>query len=341
MSALSQTGLRLPAFVRRNLSAQPAFIFCLVLAAVGASQSAAFISPINVGNLVVQITPLLLVTIGQTYAVGSGGLDLSVGAIVSLVAVITAVLFAPLGIAGAVALGLLAAIAIGAINGLFISKGIEPFLVTLATLSVAQGVALFINPVPGGAVPAAYHAIAGYWGNVPVILPAVMLVCLFSAWSIRKTSTGAHIVAVGGNREVAYLCGIPVGRTYVVVYVLSAVFAALAAFFLVARTSTGDPTIGGRFTIDSLAAVVLGGTVLGGGRVTMLGAFLGAIALGLLSNVLNLLQVPAFYQTPVKGLLVIGAVLLPTLITGSLARRRALKFAASLALPDADTRLRP
>ena len=99
MSALSQTGLRLPAFVRRNLSAQPAFIFCLVLAAVGASQSAAFLSPFNVGNLVVQITPLLLVTIGQTYAVGSGGLDLSVGAIVSLVAVITAVLFAPLGIA--------------------------------------------------------------------------------------------------------------------------------------------------------------------------------------------------------------------------------------------------
>jgi ribose/xylose/arabinose/galactoside ABC-type transport system permease subunit len=98
--------------------------------------------------------------------------------------------------------------------------------------------------------------------------------------------------------------------------------------FLVARTSTGDPTIGGRFTLDSLAAVVLGGTLLGGGRVVMAGTILGAVALGLLSNVLNLLQVPAFYQTPVKGLLVIGAVLLPSVASRVVARRTSARAAA-------------
>ena len=322
---------RMLAFPWGHFAAEPALIFCILLAAICTAQSPVFLSTFNIGNLIVQITPLLLVAIGQTYAVGSGGLDLSVGAVVSLVAVVTAVLFAPLGIAGALVVGLLAALAVGAINGLFVSKGIEPFLVTLATLSIAQGVALFINPVPGGTVPAAYHAIAGYKGNVPVILPALVLVCLLAAWSIRRTRVGANIVAVGGNREVAHLCGIPVARTYVVTYLVSAAFAALAGFFMVARTSTGDPTIGARFSINSLAAVVLGGTVLGGGRVTMPGTFLGTVALGLLSNVLNLLQVPASYQAPVKGLLVIGAVLVPTLVSGSLARRRALRFAASFA----------
>lgn len=319
------------AFLRRQLAAQPALIFCIVLMAVGAAQSPVFLSPINVGNLIVQIAPLLLVAIGQTYAVGSGGLDLSVGSTVSLVAVIAAVLFVPLGIPAAVALAVLTGLAVGALNGIFVSRGIEPFLVTLATLGIAQGVALFINPVPGGTVPAAFRALAGYQGAMPTVLPLLVILSLVALWSIRRSRIGAHLVAVGDNKEVAYLCGVPVRRTLLTAYVLSALFAALAALFLVARTSTGDPTIGARFTIDSLAAVVLGGTLLGGGRVSMLGTILGAVALGLLSNVLNLLQVPAFYQTPVKGVLVIGAVLLPSLIARGVASWRARQLAASIA----------
>lgn len=330
MSAAATIGPDMHAFMRRQLAAQPALLFCVVLIAVGAAQSPVFLSPINIGNLIVQIAPLLLVAIGQTYAVGSGGLDLSVGSIVSLVAVIAAVLFAPLGMPAAIALAFLAALAIGGLNGAFVSRGIEPFLVTLATLGIAQGLALFINPVPGGVVPSAFRALAGYRGAMPTVLPLLLVLSFVALWSVRRTRTGAHLVAVGDNKEVAYLCGIPVQRTLIVAYVLSAVFAALAALFLVARTSTGDPTIGARFTIDSLAAVVLGGTVLGGGRVSMLGTILGAIALGLLSNVLNLLQVPAFYQTPVKGLLVIGAVLLPSLIARGLASWQARKVAASI-----------
>ena len=318
------------AAARDLLPVLPVLFFCVALVLVGAAQSPVFLSTFNLGNLTVQILPLLLVAMGQTYAVGSGGLDLSVGSIVSLVAVITAVSFAVFGIPGAVLLGAAAGLAIGALNGLFVSRGIEPFLVTLGTLSLAQGIALFISPVPGGDVPGAYRQIASYWGNIPIILPALVALVAVAIWSVKRSRTGANIVAVGGNREVAYLSGVAVRRTFIKAYVLSAAFAVLAALFLVARTSTGDPTIGARFTLDSLAAVVLGGTLLGGGRIAMLGTVLGAIALGLLSNVLNLLQVSAFYQTPLKGLLVIGAVLLPTLIARAVTRRSARKIAASI-----------
>mgnify|MGYP001766202886 CR=1 FL=1 len=307
----------------------PVLAFCILLVVIGAVQSRVFLSAFNLGNLAIQIMPLLLVAIGQTYAVGSGGLDLSVGSIVSVVAVVTAMSFAPFGIVGGLLLGLGAGLAIGARNGLFVSRGIEPFLVTLGTLSLAQGLALFITPVPGGSVPPQFRAIAGYWGQMPILLPLVLVLAGVAIWSIRHTRTGANIVAVGGNSDVAHLCGIPLRRTIIKTYVICAAFAALAAFLVVARTGTGDPTIGARFTLDSLAAVVLGGTLLGGGRVVMAGTILGAIALGLLSNVLNLLQVPAFYQTPVKGLLVIGAVLLPSVVGRILARRAAVRAASA------------
>jgi ribose transport system permease protein len=323
--AVSPTG----AIFRSCKPLLPVLVFCVVLIAIGGTLSPVFLSPFNLGNLAVQIMPLLLVAIGQSYAVGSGGLDLSVGSIVSVAAVVAALSFAPFGVAPALVLAMGVALAIGALNGLFVSRGIEPFLVTLGTLSLGQGIALFISPVPGGTVPSGFRQIAGYWGPVPTMLPMILAFAAVAIWSVRRTRTGANIVAVGGNREVAHLCGIPVRWTLIKAYLICAVFAALAAFLLVARTGTGDPTIGARFTLDSLAAVVLGGTLLGGGRVVMAGTVLGAIALGLLSNILNLLQVPAFYQTPVKGLLVIGAVLVPSVFARIVEHRKALRLAAA------------
>lgn len=300
---------------QRNALAVPALLFCIALLVLGWTRSDAFLSTFNVGNILVQVTALLLVSLGQTYAVASGGLDLSVGSIVSVTAVVTAVSFDLLGIPAAVTLGIVAGLLVGAINGYAVAAGLEPFLVTLATLSIAQGAALFISPVPSGSIPAGYAQIARFWGPLPTALPFVLAIAAIAAWSMTSTRTGAHILAAGGNQHMAQVAGVNVARTHFKAYLLSAGMAALAGIFLVARTRTGDPTIGAVFTLDSLAAVVLGGTVLGGGRATVLGTLLGALALGLLSNVLNLLQVPAFYQTPVKGLLVIGAVLIPNLIT--------------------------
>lgn len=321
------TLVRLP---RLDPLALPGVVFLVLLITLGTTAGSAFLSPFNTSNVLLQVTPLLLIAIGQTFAVASGGLDLSVGSTASLTAVIAATLFQPLGVPVALLVAVAAGCFIGLINGVAIAAGFEPFLVTLAMLSVAQGLALFIRPTPGGTVPEGYTAIAGFWNNIPVALPLVLIVAIGAAAYLRRSRTGAHVLAVGGDTAVARLMGIRVERTLVKTYVITALFAALAGLFLVARTRTGDPLIGSRFALDSLAAVVVGGTVLGGGRATLAGTVLGAAALGLLSNVLNLIGVPTFYQTVAKGIVLIAAILLPSLgARGVTAYRRRREAAGS------------
>lgn len=302
--------------------ALPAVAFVIILITYGAVSSEYFLTSFNISNILVQLPPLLLLALGQSFAVGTGGLDLSVGSTTSLVAVIAATLFVPLGAPLALAIALMAGVVIGIINGLLIASGLEPFLTTLATLAAVQGIALLIQPVPGGEVPKWYTKIAQLWGNVPIALPIVIIIVAAAGVLLRRTSTGAHILAVGGDGEVARLVGVRVERTVVKAYVLSGLFAGLAGLYLVARTRTGDPTIGASFTLDSLAAVVVGGTLLTGGRITMLGTVFGAMVLGLLPNVMNLSGVSTFYQTSVKGVILIVAILLPVVISRYVARRR-------------------
>ncbi len=315
---------RLPGGWRRLIdpACLPALAFIVLLVLLGVSASDSFLSPFNVSNVLVQVTPLLLIALGQSYVVGSGGLDLSVGSTASLTAVVAATLFVPLGAPAAIAIALLCGLAAGLVNGAAVAWGLEPFLVTLATLSAVQGVALLVRPTPGGVVPKWYAEIAQFWGSVPVVLPVVLVVAILSAVFLRRSRTGANIFAVGGDTAVARLLGIRVERTLVKTYLIAALFAALAGLFLVARTRTGDPMIGTRFALDSLAAVVVGGTVLGGGRITTLGTVLGALALGLLPNVLNLVGVPTFYQTAVKGGLLVAAILLPGIVSRAVTAHR-------------------
>ncbi|WP_146111819.1 ABC transporter permease [Arthrobacter sp. MYb227] len=300
----------------------PALVFVLVLVAYGSFSTSSFLNGFNISNVLVQVTPLLLIALGQSFAVGTGGLDLSVGSTASLTAVVAATLFVPLGAPLALLVAIGAALLVGLINGLLVASGLEAFLVTLASMAVVQGIALLIQPVPGGEVPKAYAKLAGLWGNIPVALPFVLAVVVLAALLLRKTSLGTNILSVGGDVHVARLVGIRVERTLVQAYVLSAFFAGLAGLFLAARTRTGDPTIGASFTLDSLAAVVVGGTLLTGGRITMAGTVLGSLALGLLPNVMNLSGVSTFFQTTAKGLILLIAILLPVLISRSIARRR-------------------
>lgn len=302
--------------------ALPAVAFVMILIAYGALSSEYFLTSFNISNILVQVPPLLLLALGQSFAVGTGGLDLSVGSTTSLVAVIAATLFVPLGAPLALTIALLAGVVVGLINGLLIASGLESFLTTLAMLAAVQGIALLIQPVPGGEVPKGYTKIAQLWGNVPIALPIVIIVVVAAGVLLRRTSTGAHILAVGGDAEVARLVGVRVERTVVKAYILSGLFAGLAGLFLVARTRTGDPTIGASFTLDSLAAVVVGGTLLSGGRITMLGTVFGALVLGLLPNVMNLSGISTFYQTSVKGVILIAAILMPVVISRYVAQRR-------------------
>ena len=296
------------------------FVVALILAGIAGSDS--FLSPFNTSNVLVQITPLILIALGQAFVIGSGGFDLSVGSIASLSAVVAATLFEPIGLVPALVAALLAGLAVGLVNGLLVASGLEPFLVTLATLSVAQGVALIIRPTPGGTVPQGFTVIANYIGDIPVALPGVLLVAVLASAFLRTTRTGADILSVGGSPGVARLVGVKVNRTLVKTYLISAALAALAGLFLVARTRTGDPTIGARFALDSIAAVIVGGTLLTGGRITLVGTIIGSIALGLIPNVMNLAGISTFYQTATKGVVLVAAILLPRLISRTVRHRR-------------------
>jgi ribose transport system permease protein len=294
-------------------AALPALSFLALLLVLGSALSDVFFSARNIGNVLTNITPLLLVAIGQTFVIGSRGLDLSVGVTATLTATLTATVAPELGVL-AVALALLAAVAVGVVNGAGVRWGLNPFLMTLASLSVVQGLVFTYRTSPGGSVPDWLAQVAGSVGPVPIALPIAILVAGGAAFAMRWTRLGAHLLASGGHPGVARLAGVRVGRSLMAAYIICATLAGFAGLFLAARTRTGDPLIGQSLTLDSVAAVVLGGSLLAGGRVTIAGTVIGTICLGLLPNVLNLTAVPYFYQQPVKGLLLIVAVLLPAVI---------------------------
>lgn len=314
--------------------ATPGAVFVIALIALGVAGNESFLSSFNISNVLLQVTPLILIAIGQAFVIGSGGFDLSVGSTASLTAVVTATLFEPLGLIPAILIGIAAGLVIGLLNGLLVSLGLEPFLVTLATLSVAQGLALIVRPTPGGVVPGGFTVIAGFVGGIPVALPGVLAVALVAGGVLHSTRTGADLVSVGGDRDIARLLGVNIRRTLIKTYVMSAGLAALAGLFLVARTRTGDPTIGARFAMDSIAAVIVGGTLLTGGRITILGTIIGSFALGLIPNVMNLAGISTYYQTATKGVVLLLAILLPSVISRAVRERR--RKSAALSRPVRD-----
>jgi len=300
----------------------PALIFVLVLVLYGSFTSPAFLGSMNISNVMIQVTPLMVIALGQMLVIGTGGLDLSVGSVASLSAVIAAQLFVPAGPLVAVVVAIAAGACIGVVNGMAVAWGLEPFLVTLATFSVAQGLALLVSPVPGGDVPSWLGGLAQVWNSVPVVLPLVILLAAGCALALRCTRFGSNLLAVGGDRRIAANAGISIRSTLVRTYALSSVLAAVAGIFLVARTNTGDPLIGARYALDSLAAVVVGGTLLSGGRVSVIGTVLGGGAMVIIQNVLNLSGVPTFYQTLVKGAVLLLAISIPLAVGRFIERRR-------------------
>ena len=313
----------------------PALGLVVLLLLIGSARSENFLSGNNIANVLIQITPLLLVALGQMFVVSSGGLDLAVGGTTSLVTVVIAVTAGDLGLPLALLLGLGAGLTVGLVNGLAVSWGLDAFLTTLATLSLSQGVALLILATPGGSVPRSFGDVASFFGGpggvIPVALPIVLIVAVAAGLILNRTRLGLHILAVGSNRATAALAGVRERPALLGAYLLSAFACVLAGIFLTARTLGGDPAGGASLTLDSLAVVVLGGTMLAGGRATVLGTVIAALAIGLLSNVLNLLQFPSYWQTPAKGVVVILAVALPSLAVMWAAHRRRRALTAEFA----------
>lgn len=262
--------------------------------------------------------PLALVAMAQAILMLTGGISLAIGATVSLGAVIAATTMAgPLGVPGGIAAVALAGLVIGAACGVIaIRLRLPAIIVTLAASFIIGGAALLILPRPGGAVPLWFSDLLA--GNTPAALILLALTALL--WKLYlATPLGLSLYAAGENPVGAYRAGVPVDGARIMAYALSGLLSTLAGLFIAAQTGSGDPVIGNAFTLNSIAAAVLGGVGFLGGRGTMRGAIAGSLLLSVMINVMFFLGFPPVAQYVAQGLIIIGAVALPEITR----RRRA------------------
>ncbi len=308
---------RLTATLRgARLSTWTVTILLLVAVAANAALQPTFFTSYSLVSNFATLVPLVLIALAQTVPVLTGGIDLSIGASVTLASVVAVVLMDGrperllLGVLAAVAVGVVA----GTVNGAIVARlRLQPIIVTFATASVFSGAALLVLPKPGGSVPGALTRM--YRESVLGIPVAALVVALvIGLWYLLvRTRLVRHIYAVGGDRDAAYASLVPVERTQIGAYALCGGIGGLAAVALLANTGSGDPFIGLDLTLNSVAAVVIGGTALSGGRGTGVGSVLGAIILALISNAVFFAGISTNVRPLVSGLVIIGALALSAL----------------------------
>ncbi|MGO3049586.1 ribose ABC transporter permease [Staphylococcus casei] len=292
------------------------FIGLILLVIIISALNSAFLEPSNLFNLLRQVSINGLIAFGMTFVILTGGIDLSVGSTLALSSAMIAILMVS-GVDSIVALliGCIFGAILGAINGLLITLGkMAPFIATLATMTVFRGVTLVItdgNPITNLNGSYAFQLFGrGYFLGVPV--PAVTMFITFVVLYIvlHKTIFGRQTYAMGGNEKAAFISGIKVNKLKVMIYSLAGLMSAMAGAILTSRLNSAQPTAGMSYELDAIAAVVLGGTSLTGGKGRILGTLIGVLIIGVLNNGLNLLGVSSFYQQVVKGVVIIIAVLI-------------------------------
>lgn len=292
------------------------FIGLLLIITVISILNPNFLTINNIFNVLRQVSINALIAFGMTFVILTGGIDLSVGSILALTGAVTAGLLAGgMDPILAMSLGLLLGAILGAINGIIIAKGkVAPFIATLATMTIYRGLTLVYTegkPISGLGDSLSFQLLGkGYFFGIPV--PIVTMVLSFGVlyFILKKTTFGRRVYAVGGNEEASKLSGINVDRIKIYVYSLTGALAALSALILTSRLNSAQPTAGTMFELDAIAAVVLGGTSLTGGRGWIVGTVIGALIIGVLNNGLNLIGVSSFFQQVVKGAVILIAVLL-------------------------------
>jgi len=269
----------------------------------------------NVTNVLNQTSINALLAAGLTIVILTGGIDISVGSILAFTGATAAILMShDVNVVLVVLLALLIGVVAGGFNGLFISRwNLQPMIVTLATLSIFRGATYLItNGSPVSVRSSLFRTIGGgkIFGVVPV--PVVIMIVLFAVghYVLTRTPFGRHIYAVGGNEEAAFLSGVSVTKTKLKAYVLSGALAAIAGLILTSRLASAQPLAGQGYELDAIAAAVIGGTSLKGGQGRILFTIIGALIIGMLNNALNLMDVSSYYQTVIKGLVILAAVLL-------------------------------
>jgi ribose transport system permease protein len=297
--------------LRRNPLVLAIGLFVVLVAVNGVLQRNFFTLGIATSNLQ-GFLPLMLIAVAQAYVVLGGSIDLSLGAIVSLVNVVVVVIAERFGGGLGIALGMAAGLGVGLlcgmVNGVLIATlRLQAIVTTFATSIVFGGLALMVLPQAGGAIPPAYYqTYLGAVAGVPFVILCLLALCAL-VWGVGRTRFQTHLVAVGGNRTGAFQTGLPVVRIRVMSHALAGVMAAVATLAILGRTGAGDPLMGQAFTLGSVSAVVLGGIALSGGWGSVFGAVLGGAIIALINNVIFFADIPYQFQSIVQGVIILLA----------------------------------
>ncbi|ADA67854.1 MULTISPECIES: ABC transporter permease [Thermotoga] len=272
-----------------------------------------FLTISNLLNVLRQVSVQAIIAFGMTIVIISGGIDLSVGSVFAFSAVVLASILKQ----GSIFLAMLAGLGVGALFGLFngfvIAKAkLQPFIVTLATMAIARSFTLlYTNGMPITGFSDAFRFIGrGEIFSIPVPVFIMFGVFFLTWYLLSQTKLGLYAYSIGGNEEATRLSGVNVDRYKIIFYVISGVYSAVSAMILTARLNSAQPIFGQGYELDAIAAVVLGGASLSGGKGTVFGTLFGALIMGIINNGLNLLNVSPFYQQAVKGSIILAAVLL-------------------------------
>lgn len=304
----------------------PALIILVALLALNGYFSPNSLSFRALTGLVSTYLALMMLAVAQTYVVYAGDIDLSAGAIVSLVNVVIIVLMERWGgggaaVLGALAIGLTVGLACGIVNGIVVAAlRLQAIVATFATSIFFTGLALYVLPVAGTPAPAAFwRTYGGRLLEIPFVLyvAVALAILLFIA---ARTRLSTQLLAVGDDSQAAFQSGLPVTAIRIKGYALCGLFAALAAFCVTGDTASGDPLVGGKMTLFSVAAVVLGGSALSGGYGTMVGSVIGALIIGLINSLVFFVGTPSEWQNLVQGLAILVA-LMAGIMVGRRARR--------------------
>ncbi len=285
----------------------------LGMIALAASLSDVFFSRQNLFNLLRQVAGLAGMGLGMLLVILTGGIDLSVGSLAAFSSVLIALLLGKMGLLPAVLLAVGASALCGAVSGYLVAeRRMAPFIATLAMMTIARGLAFILSQ--GSPImiedPRLNQFGMSYWLGLPAPVLVMLLIFALVAFLLRYTVFGRMLIAIGSNEAAVRLAGVRTGWYKFWVYCISGAFCAVAGIISTSRTGVGSPIVGTGAELDAIAAVVIGGASLSGGKGTAVNTLLGVLILGLIGNIMNLMNVPGYPQQVFKGLIIVGAVLL-------------------------------
>lgn len=299
--------------VKNNVGILSVLVLLCVIVSIATSK---FLKPNNLISVLRQISINAYIALGMTLIIILGHIDLSVGAIVAMSGTLTVgfIVTQGLPIPVAILLGILLGMAAGMISGMIVTYFRVPaFIITMAMMNVCSGVAYVYSGGQATRINDDFFSAIGtgyLFNTIPLPVVYMIILIIVISFLLGKTKFGTYVYAIGGNREAARLSGVPIKKVEIAVFTISGVLSAFAGLVLCSRMYSGQPSVGSGYELDAIAACVLGGTSMSGGKGRISGTIFGAMVIGVISNGLNLIGVSSYWQLIVKGLIIACAVLL-------------------------------